>query len=85
MRAHTLYYMYKLPVVIKPSRQSQTIIWSLTVCMSTRYPRKPDDLTIFLIFANITFFRISHQGLLGFWCFNPNARLLSNVLMADLG
>ena len=37
MRAHTLYYLHKLPVVIKLSRQSQTIILSLTVCMSTRY------------------------------------------------
>ena len=54
MRAHTLYYMRKLPVVIKLSRQSQTIILSLTVCMSTRYPQKPDGLTIFL------FLQISH-------------------------
>lgn len=60
MRAHTLYYMHKLPVVIKLSRQSQTIILSLTVCMSTRYTRKPDGLTIFLFFANITFFHIRH-------------------------
>lgn len=56
MRAHTLYYFHKLPVVIKLSRQSQTIILSLTVCMSTRYLQKPDGLTIFLFFANITFF-----------------------------
>lgn len=60
MRAHTLYYMHKLPVVIKLSRQSQTIILPLTVCMSTHYTRKPDGLTIFLFFANITFSHISH-------------------------
>lgn len=37
MRAHTLYYLHKLPVDIKPSRQSKTIVWSLTACMSIRY------------------------------------------------
>lgn len=83
MRAHTLYYFHKLPVVIKLSRQSQTIILSLTVCMSTRYARKPDGLTIFLFFANITFFHISHQNLPGFWCFSPKDRLALNVLMPD--
>lgn len=61
MRAHTLYYMRKLPVVIKLSRQSQTIILSLTVCMSTRYTRKPDGLTIFLFFCKYHIF--PHQSL----------------------
>lgn len=37
MRAHTLYYLHKLPVGIKPSRQSKTIVWSLTACISIRY------------------------------------------------
>lgn len=56
MRAHTLYYMRKLPVVIKLSRQSQTIILSLTVCMSTRYTRKPDGLTVFFDFCKYHIF-----------------------------
>lgn len=60
MRAHTLYYMHKLPVVIKLSRQSQTIILSLTVCMSTRYARKPDGLTIFFVFCKYHIF--PHQS-----------------------
>ena len=59
MRAHTLYYMHKLPAVIKLSRQSQTIILSLTVCMSTRYARKPDGLTIFFVFLQISHFSTS--------------------------
>lgn len=65
MRAHTLYYMHKLPAVIKLSRQSQTIILLLTVCMSTRYTRKPDGLTIFLFFCKYHIF--PHRSLEFIW------------------